>query len=91
MRTLLDLDKSTWADLRASMLEEYRRDPSCMDPGDIPAADSYDPVSTVDMHEDGYTFSIVDDNGNTVPITASSARVLGALGMARHVLVTPRG
>lgn len=90
MRTLLDLDKSTWADLRASMLEEYRRDPSCMDLADIPAADSYDPVSTVDMHEDGYTFSILDDHGNTTTITASSAHVLAALGMARHVLVAPK-
>lgn len=89
MRTLLDLDKSTWADLRASMMEERRR--ACMDIDDIPVADTYDPVSTVDMHEDCYTFSIVDDHGNTVPITASSACVLGALGMARHVIVTPRG
>lgn len=90
MTTLYDLDAANWRDIRIAMLTDYNRDPSCMNPGDIPAAGTYDPTATVDMFEDGYTFSIIDDHGNSRDISAFEATRLAALGMSRHVLCTPR-
>lgn len=89
--TLIDLDRATWTELRASMLAEYARDPGSMDPEDIPAADKIDPCATLDMHQGSYIYSVDDDLGDRASITYEEAYMLARLNLARIVFVTPVG
>lgn len=87
--TLYEHDQNFLAELRASLVEERRRDPDNWSQEEIDGIPSYDPCGAVDLLGPDATYIIVNDQGDRVVISHENAYTLAKLGLSKHVIVEP--